>query len=151
MGALVKQWYLKQDVKTADWLNGDSIMGPGVSAKCIRTFKAEKAYENDPLLGTDPQPKHIRDKYNGSDDNGGVHINSGIPNHAFYRVAMEIGDYAWEKTGKIWYQTLKNLNTRSNFQEAASMTHMVAGSMFGSNSLEQQAVKNGWNAVGITV
>ncbi len=151
MGALVKQWNLKQTVNEADWLNGDAIMGPEVAAKCIRTFKAEKAYENDPLLGTDPQPKHIRDKYTGSDDNGGVHINSGIPNHAFYRVAMEIGGFAWEKTGKIWYQTLKNLNTRSDFQEAASMTYMVAGSMFGAGTLEQQAVKNGWNAVGITV
>lgn len=151
MGALVKQWYLKQDVNAANWLNGDAIMGSGVSAKCIRTFKEGKAYENDPLLGTDPQPKHIGNKYTGSDDNGGVHINSGIPNHAFYKVAIEIGGYAWEKTGKIWYQTLKNLNTRSDFQEAANMTYMVAGSMFGAGSLEQKAVKNGWNAVGITV
>ena len=135
----------------ADWLNGDEIMGPEVTAKCIRTFRAEKAFENDPFLGTDPQPKHIRDKYTGSDDNGGVHINSGIPNHAFYRVAKEIGGYAWEKTGKIWYQTLQNLNTRSNFQEAANMTYTVAGSMFGTGSLEQQAVQNGWDAVGISV
>ena len=151
MGALVKQWYLKQDVEMADWLNGDAIMGPEVEAKCIRTFRAEKAFENDPFLGTDPQPKHIRDKYTGSDDNGGVHINSGIPNHAFYRVAKEIGGYAWEKAGKIWYQTLQNLNTRSNFQEAANMTYTVAGSMFGTGSLEQQAVQNGWDAVGISV
>jgi Zn-dependent metalloprotease len=151
MGAMVKQWYLKQDVNKADWLNGDAIMGPGVTAKCLRTFKEGKAYENDPLLGTDPQPKHIRDKYTGSDDNGGVHRNSGIPNHAFYRVAMEIGGNTWAKTGNIWYQTLKNLNDRSDFQEAASMTHLVAGSMFGNGGLEQKAVKNGWNSVGITV
>lgn len=151
MGEIIQQWYLKRDVTQSDWRMGEDIMGPGVSAKCLRTFKAEKAYENDPLLGTDPQPKHIRDKYTGSDDNGGVHINSGIPNHAFYKVAMEIGGNAWEKTGKIWYQTLKNLNNRSDFQEAASMTHMVAGSMFGAGSLEQKSVKNGWSAVGITV
>ncbi|MGL5942865.1 MAG: M4 family metallopeptidase [Waterburya sp.] len=151
MGEIIQQWYRKHDVKQADWRIGEDIMGPEVTAKCLRTFKAEKAYENDPLLGTDPQPKHIRDKYTGFDDNGGVHINSGIPNHAFYRVAMEVEGNAWEKTGKIWYQTLKNLNNRSDFQEAASMTHLVAGSMFGTGSLEQQAVKNGWNAVGITV
>jgi Zn-dependent metalloprotease len=151
MGAMVKQWYLKQDVNAANWLNGDTIMGPGVTAKCIRTFKEGKAYENDPLLGTDPQPKHIRDKYTGTEDSGGVHINSGIPNHAFYKVAMEIGGNSWDKTGKIWYQTLKNLNQFSQFQEAASMTHTVAGSMFGAGSLEQQAVKKGWTAVGITV
>ncbi|WP_309734910.1 M4 family metallopeptidase [Chamaesiphon sp. OTE_75_metabat_556] len=150
-GAMVKQWYLKQDVNAANWLNGDTIMGPAVTAKCIRTFKEGKAYDNDPLLGTDPQPKHMRDKDTGTDDNGGVHINSGIPNHAFYKVALEIGGNSWDKTGKIWYQTLKNLNRFSQFQEAASMTHTVAGSLFGAGSLEQQAVKNGWSAVGITV
>jgi Zn-dependent metalloprotease len=155
MGALVKQKYLNQTVDRADWLNGDAIMGPGTTAKCLRTFKAEKAYQGDPLLGDDPQPKHMidfvvlpNDPFN---DYGGVHINSGIPNHAFYRVALEIGGNAWEKTGKIWYQTLKNLNPDSDFQEAASMTHLVAGSMFGAGSLEQKAVKNGWNVVGITV
>jgi Zn-dependent metalloprotease len=150
-GAMVKQWHLKQDVNAANWLNGDTIMGSGTTAKSIRTFKEGKAYVDDPLLGTDPQPKHMSGKYTGTDDNGGVHINSGIPNHAFYKVAMGIGGNSWDKTGKIWYQTLKNLGRKSKFQEAASMTHMVAGSLFGAGSLEQQAVKNGWSAVGITV
>ncbi|BAY09921.1 M4 family metallopeptidase [Calothrix sp. NIES-2098] len=151
MSALVKQWYLKQDVTEADWLMGDAIVGPKVQAKSIRTFKAEKAYEKDAILGTDPQPKHIKDKYTGDNDSRGVHINSGIPNHAFYLTAIELGGYSWEKVGPIWYQTLKNLNQNSNFQEAASMTYQVAGAMFGSDSLEQQAVKKAWDAVGISV
>lgn len=91
MSALVKQWHLKQDVKQADWLMGSDIMGSRVSAKSLRTFKADKAYKDDPLLGTDPQPKHYKDKDTGSGDNFGVHINSGIPNHAFYLAAMELG------------------------------------------------------------
>ena len=151
MGALVEQWYLKQTADEADWLIGEDIMGPEVSAKCLRTFKGEKAYENDSLLGTDPQPKHIRDKYTGSEDYGGVHINSGIPNHAFYQVANELGGYVWEKAGRIWYQTLRNLNQFSQFQDAARMTYQVAGADYGLGSLEQQAVKKGWDAVGITV
>jgi Zn-dependent metalloprotease len=151
MGELVQQWHLKHDVTQADWMMGEDIMGPATTAKCLRTFKAEKAYENDRLLGTDPQPKHLKDKYNGYEDNRGVHINSGIPNHAFYRVAIELGGYAWDKAGKIWYQTLKNLNNQSKFQEAASMTYQVAGSMFGNDSIEQKAVKTGWDAVGIVV
>ena len=76
-------------------------MGPGTTAKSLRTFKAEKAYENDALLGTDPQPKHLKNKYTGSADNGGVHINSGIPSHAFYLAALEIGGKAWEKPGRF--------------------------------------------------
>jgi Zn-dependent metalloprotease len=155
MGSLIKQKHLGQSSAVADWLIGDAIMGPGTTAKSLRTFKEGKAYQNDRLLGTDPQPKHMRDfvvlPNDDLNDNGGVHINSGIPNHAFYLVAMAIGGNAWEKTGKIWYQTLKNLNSKSEFQEAASMTHQVAGSMFGAGSLEQKAVKDGWNGVGITV
>ena len=58
-GSLVKQWRKRQTVKRADWLIGAEIMGPDTTAKSLRTFKAEKAYENDPLLGTDPQPKHL--------------------------------------------------------------------------------------------
>lgn len=150
MGVLVEQWHNKAtDPATADWDMGNLIMGSGTQAKRLRTFKAEKAYENDRYLGTDPQPKHIEDKYTGTDDNGGVHINSGIPNHAFYRIALELGTPSWEKAGKIWYQTLRNLNSQSNFQEAATMTYLVAGQLFGSGSLEQQAVKKGWDAVGL--
>lgn len=151
MSALVKQWHLKQTVEEADWLMGDGVIAPNLGVKSIRTFTAEKAYENDPVLGTDPQPKHMKDKFTGDRDNGGVHINSGIPNHAFYLVAMELGGYAWEKTGNIWYKTLRNLNRTSNFQEAAAMTYQVAGADYGSGSLEQQAVKKAWDEVGITV
>ena len=151
MSALVKQWHLNQTVEDADWLMGDAIMVPTLGIKSLRTFKAEKAYENHPLLGTDPQPKHFKDKNTESFDFGGVHINSGIPNHAFYRVATELGGKSWEKTGNIWYKTLRNLNKTSNFQDAAAMTYQVAGAEYGSGSLEQQAVQKAWEAVGITV
>ena len=65
----------------------------------------------------------MKDYVNTTSDNGGVHINSGIPNHAFYLTAMEIGGYAWEKAGRIWYITLRErLRERSNFQKAANIT-----------------------------
>lgn len=86
------------------------------------------------------------------DDNGGVHINSGIPNHAFYLTAMEIGGNAWDKAGKIWYIALRDmLRYNANFQSAADKTFQVAGVLFGSGSKEQLAVKNGWAGVGITL
>lgn len=151
MGTLIEQWRRKETVEQANWLIGDEIMGPGVTAKAIRTMKAERAYENDPILGTDPQPKHIKHKYTGQADNGGVHINSGIPNHAFYRVAIELGGYAWEKAGSIWYKTMRKLHAKSNFQEAAQTTYLVAGADYGRGSKEQKAVKAAWAAVGIYV
>jgi Zn-dependent metalloprotease len=85
-------------------------------------------------------------------DNGGVHINSGIPNHAFYLTAMNLGGFAWQKAGQIWYVTLRDkLQANSNFQNCADLSFQAAGELYGAGSLEQQAVKTGWAGVGITV
>lgn len=151
MGSLVTQWKNQQTADQADWYIGNEILGPEAKIKCIRTLKGEKAYENDPEFGTDPQPKHYKDLYTGSRDRKGVHINSGIPNHAFYQVAIRIGGYAWEKAGQIWYRTLLALNRNSKMKDAAKQSYMTAGSMFGNNSLEQQAVKEAWDIVGLPV
>jgi Zn-dependent metalloprotease len=147
-GTLVKQWKRKQTAAKADWLIGADIMGPGTTAKSLRTFKEGKAYENDPLLGTDPQPKHLRDKYTGMADAGGVHINSGIPNHAFYLVATALGGRAWEKPGKIWYRTLLALNQTSDFAQMVATTTQQAGALYGAGSAEEKAVTKAWQAVG---
>ena len=147
-GSLVKQWRKRQTAKRADWLIGADIMGPDTTAKSLRTFKAEKAYENDPLLGTDPQPKHLSNKYNGSSDNGGVHINSGIPNHAFYLAAMEIGGKAWQRTGLIWYKTMLKLTTTSQFDDMVETSTESAATLYGNNSREHKAVTKAWKSVG---
>jgi Zn-dependent metalloprotease len=147
-GTLVKQWKKRQTAKGADWLIGNDIMGPGTTAKALRTFKPEKAYENDPALGTDPQPKYLKDKYTGSQDDGGVHINSGIPNHAFYLVATTLGGKAWEKAGRIWYETMLSLNQRSAFVDMVAMSTQAAARLFGSGSVEQKAVRSAWKTVG---
>ena len=41
-----------------------------------------------------------------TEDNGGVHINSGIPNRAFALAARDLGGFTWERTGKVWYDAL---------------------------------------------
>jgi Zn-dependent metalloprotease len=154
MSACVKQWFNKQTVAQADWLLGDAIMGPVVAgrAKSLRSFKAEKAYVNVPEFGgDDPQPKHMRDFVHTEDDNGGVHINSGIPNHAFYLVAMRLGGNSWEKAGPIWYKTLQALTSTSEFQATADMMYQIAVADYGSDSEEAKAVREGWSGVGIDV
>ena len=65
------------------------------------------AYDND-VLGKDPQPADMQHYVRTGQDNGGVHINSGIPNHAFYLAATAIGGHAWEKAGQIWYDTIRD-------------------------------------------
>lgn len=151
-GTMVKQRALNHQASEADWLIGEGLFTSNVNGDALRSMKAPGTAYNDPVIGKDPQPAHMRDYAKVSYDNGGVHINSGIPNHAFYLVATEIGGYAWEKAGMIWYIVLRDrLSSRAQFQDAANMTYQVAAELYGNGSTEQQAVKNGWNGVGISV
>ncbi len=151
-GSLVKQRHLGQSAAQADWLIGEGLFTPKVHGVALRSMKAPGTAYDDPVLGKDPQPAHMKDYVNTLSDNGGVHINSGIPNHAFYLVATEIGGNAWEKAGRIWYITLRDkLSTNSQFQDCAQLTYQAAGELFGANSLEQQAVRHGWDGVGLSV
>ncbi|MEW6286094.1 MAG: M4 family metallopeptidase [Chloroflexota bacterium] len=151
-GSLVKQRVRNQTAAQADWIIGEGLFTPNVNGVGIRSMKAPGTAYNDPVLGKDPQPGHMKDYVNTTSDNGGVHINSGIPNRAFYVTAMELGGYAWEKAGQIWYVTLRDkLTANSQFQDCANLTYLTAGELFGKGSLEQLAVKKGWADVGITV
>ena len=92
----------------------------------------------------------MKNYYKGSQDHGGVHINSGIPNHAFYLVATALGGNAWARAGKIWYDTLCNrLRPNSNFKAAANATLASASDLFGSSSNERSQVEQAWTAVGV--
>ncbi len=148
-GVLTEQWNLGQAADQASWLVGAEIIGPQTKIRAIRTFKGEKAFENDPVFGTDPQPKHMKDFYNGADDDGGVHINSGIPNHAFYRAAAALGGKAWETVGPVWYKALSALSRKNDFQDASKTTCEIAKREYGSKSREAAAVKAGWKGVGL--
>ena len=151
-GSLVKQYQLAQTAADADWIIGAGLLTANVNGVGIRSMKAPGTAYDDPVLGKDPQPAHMKDYVTTISDNGGVHINSGIPNHAFYITAVELGGYAWEKAGQIWYVTLKDkLTADSKFQDCANLTYQVAGELFGAGGIEQQAVQKGWAEVGLTV
>jgi len=149
-GILVKQRALNQTADQSDWIIGAGLFTPNVKGVGIRSMKAPGTAYNDPVLGKDPQPAHVKNQYKGTADNGGVHINSGIPNHAFYLAALEIGGYAWEKAGKIWYIALRDrLRSRSNFKRAATVTIAIAGELYGAGGQEQKAIQNAWKQVGV--
>lgn len=152
-GSLVKQKLLNQTADQADWLIGSGLLASSVQGVALRSMKAPGTAYDDPVLGKDPQPAHMRDYVWTFEDNGGVHINSGIPNHAFYLTAVQIGGHAWEKAGRIWYETLRDPRLRPNasFSRFARLTVDVAGGLYGSRSAEQNAVRNGWAEVGIRV
>ena len=151
-GSLVKQWKAKETVDKADWLIGEGLFTKKVQGKALRSMSAPGTAYDDPALGKDPQPAHMRDFVKTREDEGGVHINSGIPNHAFYLTAMELGGHAWERAGKIWYITLRDaLKAKASFATAAKRTWQVAGVLYGEGSGEQEAVKKGWAGVGVKI
>lgn len=151
-GSLVKQWSLGQTAADADWLIGAEIFTPGHAGDALRSLKSPGTAYDNAEMGKDPQPAHMRDFVVLPDtargDNGGVHINSGIPNHAFYLAAVSIGGQAWEAPGHIWYESLKASNRRTDFQQFAETTAAKAEQLYGRDT--RQAVVDAWGRVGIT-
>ena len=152
-GAMVDQWKNGQTVEQADWLIGKEILGEGVSGKALRSLKEPGTAYDDDLLGKDPQPGHMDDYVDTFDDNGGVHINSGIPNRAFYEISTKLGGHSWEHAGRILYSTLGNpqLRETTDFRRFARLNLRVAGTMYGADSAQADAVRAGWEAVGVTL
>jgi Zn-dependent metalloprotease len=149
-GSLVKQYSLGQSAEEADWLIGEGILVPELG-EALRSMS-----EPDSGRVASPQPAHMDDYQDLPDDedprndNGGVHINSGIPNRAFHLVATTLGGNAWEVPGQIWYQTLtQRLQPTSQFRDAADATIEAAADLFGTGGSEEQAVRQAWKEVGI--
>ena len=101
-GVLVRQWRRRESAEKASWLVGTEVLVPAETRRGIRDMEHPgTAYRDDPVLGSDPQPAHMKAIYTGPADSGGVHINSGIPNRAFVLAARALGGNAWETAGAI--------------------------------------------------
>jgi Zn-dependent metalloprotease len=149
-GVQVLQFANRQTVKEASWVVGQGLLVK-YPKQAVRSMKAPgKAYRN-AVLGEDPQPAHFKDyrPEDYPDDNGGVHVFSGIPNHAFYLAAMKLGGYAWERAGRIWYLAMTDLlSRRAQFCDAALATVTGADRLFGADAA--RAVRDAWEAVGVS-
>ena len=152
-GSLVRQYALHQTAREADWLIGAGLFTRAVSGVAMRSMKAPGQAYDDAVLGRDPQPAHMSDFVRTYDDNGGVHINSGIPNRAFYLASAALDGYAWERAGRIWYETLRDPQLRPNagFTRFAKLTVACAARLYGSASVEEEAVADAWRQVGVQV
>ncbi|MEX8033488.1 M4 family metallopeptidase [Microbacterium sp. 20-116] len=150
-GALAEQHHLGQSADQASWLIGEGIFAAAVQGEALRSMKAPGTAYDDDVLGKDPQPGHMRDYVETTDDNGGVHINSGIPNRAFYLAATALGGFAWERAGLIWYRTITagTLSPTADFSVFAAATLSAAASEYGEKSEEVAAVRAAWAGVGV--
>jgi hypothetical protein len=142
--ACLKQRLLAQDAVAGDWLIGAGLFLPGVQARALRDMAHPGTAYDDPVLGRDPQPGHMDDYVDTTDDHGGVHLNSGIPNRAFQLAAVAIGGSAAEGAGRIWYAALTGgLPSRTDFAGFASATVAAAGA-------HADQVEEAWRTVGVT-
>lgn len=152
-GSLVKQHHAGETAAEADWLVGEGIFQPGIHASALRSLAAPGTAYDDPLIGEDPQPRAMAGYVETDEDSGGVHINSGIPNHAFYLAATSIGGHAWEGAGRIWYDVLTGgeLPSDVRFGDFARATVDAAARLCGRESKESKAVRDAWSRVGMTM
>ena len=150
-GVLVRQRQLGHEAAEADWLIGAGLFTDRVQGVALRSMKAPGTAYDDPHLGRDPQPAHFDDYVETVEDNGGVHINSGIPNHAFYRCAIALGGHAWEAAGRVWYDALTGdgIAADCDFPTFAQLTIASASGRYGEGSPEARAAEQAWRDVGV--
>ena len=149
-GIMVKQYALGLTANQSDWLIGAGLLAKGVKGKAIRSMAAPGTAYDDPRLGRDPQPARMHDYVVTTDDGGGIHINSGIPNRAFYLAAIAIGGTTWPVLGRVWYDTLTTrLQPDAKFRDFAQATIAMAGDLFGPDGRVQKAIVNAWKTVGL--
>jgi len=144
-GTMFRQWRAGQTVDKADWLIGHEIMGPGAISRgftCLRDMASPGAKH---CLA--PQPFNFSGYKTGMDP----HYSSGIPNFAFYKIAMAVGGKSWEKVGQIWYKALTGFKPSPNMKMKtfANRTLTLASSMFPKDLALRKAVDAGWAAVGL--
>jgi Zn-dependent metalloprotease len=151
-GSMVKQYTRGQSAAEADWLIGDEILAPGVNGRALRDMANPGTAYDDPVLGKDPQPAHMSDYVETNEDNGGVHINSGIPNKAFHDAAVALGGNAWETVAPVWYATMLDpeLNQVPDFSSFAGVTVRIAAAQPDGDRLAA-AVRAAWEGVGVAL
>jgi Zn-dependent metalloprotease len=150
-GVLVEQRELDQDAAAASWLVGEGIFTDEVQGVALRSLRAPGTAYDDDVLGKDPQPATMADYVSTASDNGGVHINSGIPNRAFYLTAATLGGKAWKGAGAIWYDAVLggSIPPDCDFPTFARATVEAAARRFGAGSSEAEAVSAAWSQVGV--
>jgi Zn-dependent metalloprotease len=154
-GILAEQFHNNENAEQSNWLIGEGIWADNINGKALRSMSDPGTAYDDPLIDKDPQPKHM-DNYvelpvTPFTDFGGVHINSGIPNHAFYKAAKNLGGPAWASAGVVWYAALKVLPGKpraTTFQDLADTTNEIARRLFDDDS-KRRAVYNAWKDVGL--
>jgi bacillolysin len=156
-GAMV-ELYANGAESANTWKVGEAAYTPATAGDALRYMDNPHAAPNRGYT-TDDDPDHYAERYTGTSDNGGVHINSGIANKAFYLVAkggthhlsgVTVTGIGTTAAAKIWYKALTTYMTSStNFAGAKTATLNAAAALYGSGTAQYNAVSQAWTACGI--
>jgi hypothetical protein len=151
VGAMVAQRVAGHDAHQADWLIGATLFTDQVQGVALRSMLHPGTAYDDPVLGKDPQPASMAGYVRTSDDNGGVHINSGIPNRAFALASTAIGGRTWAGAGAVWMAVLTGgeVTPDCDFATFARLCVAEVGRRWGAGSAQAQAVAQAWQTVGV--
>jgi bacillolysin len=132
----------------ADYLAGEDVVTPGG----VRSFQNPVAYG---------YPDNVDDSYRGTQDNGGVHINSSIVSHAFYlaieggqhrlgQTVQGVGGANREQIERVFYRAFTHfLSPTAGYAQARNATLQGARELYGDGGLAEQALRQAWSAVGV--
>jgi Zn-dependent metalloprotease len=135
----------------SDYLIGEDVVRG--SRNGIRSMADPRAYGD---------ADHYSVRFTGTEDGGGVHINSGIPNHVFY-LAVEggtnrVSGLAVQGVGganrvqieTVFYRAVTQLlPSNATFAMARTATIQAARDLYGAGSAAEGAMIAAWTAVGV--
>lgn len=149
--ASVCESYKNGAVDDRTWMLGEDVFTPATPGDALRYM----GRPTDDGISRDYYPE----RYVGSRDYGGVHVNSGIANLAFYLVAQGgshprgktrtvVPALGISKARQIWYRALTLYMTpRTDFRQAAGLTAQAASDLYGPSA--RDTVRSAWQAVGL--
>lgn len=143
--SVVDQLAHDKDAGEHNWLIGEEIMADQLYGEALRSMAHPGTAYDNPIIGKDPQVGHYANYVPGGD----VHINSGIPNRAFYLTAIELGTIP---AARIWYNTLLNLWPYAQFTDAAYVCAEQARILARDGKVARnaaQTVRSAFRAVGV--
>jgi thermolysin len=155
-GALLERFVKGESAAT--WKIGEACFTPGNGEDEGLRDMAEPHAAPENGLTPDDDPDHYSERYTGQADNGGVHINSGIANKAFYLLAVggahhlggSMAGIGADKAGAIWYKALTTFMVSSTkYKGARAATLNAADAIYGAGSPEKAAVASAWSLVGV--
>lgn len=127
-----------------DWLIGEDVIRSG---DALRNMQNPHNNASTGDFGGGWQPDHYNEIYTGSLDNGGVHINSGITNRAYYLFATATSKNIAER---VYYRALTTYLTRSSqFSDLRAAVLQSANDLYSSNPNVATQAASAFDQVGI--